>query len=146
VQVWDEESQAHYFFNDETQATTWEQPDDFDGEVRPDYIEVDEETANEFGALNALRESVAGPSGAPTCAWTECYDEASGCWFYYNAKTGETSWDEPEGFDREANGGFVAVVAAGHGYQIVEHKPLCASCFDRETPLYRTGFCGCWFC
>ena len=138
VQVWDEHSQAHYFFNDETQATQWEQPDDFGGEVRPDHIEVDEETANEFGALNALRESVAGPSGAPTCAWTECYDEASGCWFYYNAKTGETSWDEPEGFDREANGGFVAVVAAGHGYQIVEHKPLCASCFDRETPLYRS--------
>ena len=33
-QVWDEDSKAHYFYDDETGATQWEKPDGFEGEVR----------------------------------------------------------------------------------------------------------------
>ena len=32
--MWDEDSKAHYFYDDETGATQWEKPDDFEGEVR----------------------------------------------------------------------------------------------------------------
>ena len=41
-QVWDEASQAHYFYEDVSGVTQWEEPDDFEGEVRPDSITVDD--------------------------------------------------------------------------------------------------------
>ena len=123
TQVYDEASGAHYYYDDETGLTQWEQPDAFESAARPDSIVVDAQTAD------ALR------SVQPRGAWTECFDETTGHWFFYNTITGETCWEKPSGF---VAGGLVAVIAAKAGYQATAHEPLCAACFDRSTPLRRS--------
>jgi hypothetical protein len=73
-QVWDEEREAHFYWNEETDETCWEQPEGFDGHARPDEIVIDD----------AMRASLACAAADDAGAWAECFDEASRAWFYYN--------------------------------------------------------------
>eukprot|EP00536_Pseudo-nitzschia_multiseries_P014039 jgi/Psemu1/213597/e_gw1.649.22.1 len=65
-----------YYFNKETQETSWEKP----------TKEVSEAFREEEKVLSSEEQHE---------DWAETLDPSSGKTYYYNAKTGETSWEKP---------------------------------------------------
>jgi len=111
VEVIDSSSGNCYWYNNETQETTWEKPskhvDDEgtgepdkndDGNMRDDWVDVhDPLTENDTVDNVEYRSNVARESLKPLPpGWVESIDQASGKIFYWNESTGETSWDRPD--------------------------------------------------
>ncbi len=71
TEVQDDEGQT-YYYNTKTEATSWDKPEGFDGEIE-DGDSKQEGTEQE---------------------WVETHDD-EGRTYYYNTKTEETSWDKP---------------------------------------------------
>jgi len=74
-EVQDPTSGKTYYFNKQTQETSWEKP----------TAKLSESTKVNDGAAPAQEEN----------DWVETLDPSSGKNYYYNAKTGETSWEKP---------------------------------------------------
>lgn len=75
VEYWDESAQAKYWYNNETGEASWTKPDEVPGD-----------------------EAAVPPANVPQSArdfpdeWVSYIDEATNQEYWYNSKTGETSW------------------------------------------------------
>ncbi|CAJ1954685.1 unnamed protein product [Cylindrotheca closterium] len=99
----DESNGQTYYYNTETQETSWEKPVFTPSETLNDIADENELPAEEFeGEVQDASPSPTvdepdmrhGESGFPS-DWTEVVDEASGQFYYYNSVTQETSWTKP---------------------------------------------------
>jgi len=110
--VHDPNSGREYYFNSQTNQTVWDkpvvpyqQPSSLDADHSNPMEESSEEALEvapasnnentvkeEKSAEEVLNEKAPLPDG-----WTSLTDEASGRIYFFNAETGETSWDEPVG-------------------------------------------------
>ena len=80
VKQMDMNTGRYYYWNVKTNETTWTQPGSFSN--------LDPQSTAPEGAT----------SSGDAKAWVKQYDPASQSYYYWNTSTGETSWDEPIGF------------------------------------------------
>ena len=78
-EVWDEGSQASYYYNYETDETVW---------VKPEELMTDEEKQAKEDEANMPE-------------WIDVWDPAQSTFYYYNQFTGDITWDKPEGHTRQ---------------------------------------------
>ncbi|VEU34087.1 unnamed protein product [Pseudo-nitzschia multistriata] len=81
----------NYYFNEETNETTWDKPAQLDNDDRGDT------------GMSPVRPKSPGmdeDDGIPVTAgnWTR-YKDDSGRYYYYNSETQQTVWDKPSDFD-----------------------------------------------
>ena len=91
-----------YYYNSQTEVTQWEAPDGFD-ESAVVAVSDKEDAAEEFSsspkpAAETNDKAAAGGGGK----W-EKYTDEEGRTYYYNATSGETQWEAPEGFVDDGN-------------------------------------------
>ncbi|XP_070981099.1 rho GTPase-activating protein 27-like isoform X1 [Oncorhynchus clarkii lewisi] len=85
----DQESGREYYYHPESGQTTWDNP------------HIDPEAPAEVSVCSPSSQF---PSLSPTSAsppawtsdWEQCLDVTSGCQYFYNPVSGETSWESPE--------------------------------------------------
>ncbi|CAB9516905.1 TH1 protein [Seminavis robusta] len=73
-----------YYYNPETEETTWEKPDGFQEEDGDDNNDPAEESGNNNDGV-----------------WEKHYDEDEKKHYYSNTKTNETTWEKPDGFKED---------------------------------------------
>jgi hypothetical protein len=84
TEYWDESAQAKYWYNNNSGEASWVQPSGSGGSMS--------------GTSNGGSSQSSGGNGPPASArknpqdWVSYIDETSGQEYWYNAKTGETSW------------------------------------------------------
>ena len=89
----DEDSGKSYYYHEQTGATAWEKPEEFNDPTVHDAVA---QCANKS-------------------AWVQKHDDASGEDYFFNEETGETSWEQPEAFSSSvsSSGGDQVVPLAG---------------------------------
>ncbi len=92
VETQDDEGRT-YYYNSKTEETSWERPADLKTEEEK-VAETKEKDASEDAPIKEEEEEEKPAEGD----WTEVQDD-EGRTYYYNTKTEETSWDNPDGFD-----------------------------------------------
>lgn len=89
-EYWDEQAQAKYWYNNSTGEATWTKPAQLPGSA-----------ANSARSSRSARGGNSGVGGGPTTSarnasdagdWVSYLDDVSGQEYWYNAKTGESSW------------------------------------------------------
>ena len=109
IQVLDEGSGQHYYFNEATSESSWEVPG---GWVGPENVALEEVAAAPEKALTTITEgeedgesvATAGASATGTAEasgsplWEEVWHEESCQYYYINGVTSETTWEKPEDF------------------------------------------------
>lgn len=92
--VFDEASGTSYYYNATTGETSWEQPADY---VDNATTATGAATYTDENSAYYTEENVASINSTTAAAgeWEEVYDETSNSSYYYNATTGETSWENP---------------------------------------------------
>lgn len=142
VEMFDEAANATYYFNEHTQETSWTAPghgyDESDGydTAGSKGTAVDYDTDAQWdgggggaGEDEAWGDEDWGSSGAGgggggggalvTTAggseWTEQWDDEVGATYWFNNRTLEASWTEPEGFGGAAAGQTAAAAAPASG-------------------------------
>lgn len=93
----DPNSKVVYYYNTVTTESSWERPAGF---VEP-----------VAGAEAAVAARQDGPSAAGS-PWMACTDPNSGCQYYYNSVTKESSWERPADFDSAAAAAIAEVGAS----------------------------------
>ena len=113
VDVWeryvDPESQAPFYYNTLTEQTQWEVPEDYDASAQavgsPDARDGWKAIRDRSVCLSSSSSMYLTSPGAPTASaaaaaepsgWEKYYDVDSERYFYHNAGTGESTWDNPE--------------------------------------------------
>lgn len=82
----DQESGQEYYYNPVTRQSTWENP--FAPHTDPEFLLED---------LPLPSPTYSSPSADLVDSdWEKLFDESSGCHYFYNHVTKETSWDPPE--------------------------------------------------
>ncbi|KAM7381320.1 hypothetical protein PAMA_012259 [Pampus argenteus] len=94
----DEESGQKYYYHPSTGRTTWDNPFlDSPSSPKPLF-------ARETFSPSPLQSPPLSPSTASPPAWIsdweQLVDETSGCTYFYNPTSGETSWEPPEQLSR----------------------------------------------
>eukprot|EP00537_Pseudo-nitzschia_pungens_P011057 CAMPEP_0172385446 /NCGR_PEP_ID=MMETSP1061-20121228/3118_1 /TAXON_ID=37318 /ORGANISM="Pseudo-nitzschia pungens, Strain cf. pungens" /LENGTH=1522 /DNA_ID=CAMNT_0013114481 /DNA_START=89 /DNA_END=4660 /DNA_ORIENTATION=+ len=102
VETTDPGSGATYYFNTKTNETSWEKPWETPAADSADAAMTETELAT-------ATESAAEPAEASDESdWTETVDPSSGSIYYYNSKTGETSWEKPDAAATESTDAVAA--------------------------------------
>lgn len=76
-EYWDENAQAKYWYNNVTGEASWTKPDDLGDESSIAGSTVNPAAAN---------------GGAAADEWISCIDDTTGQEYWYNVRTGESSW------------------------------------------------------
>lgn len=98
LQLWDEEIESYYYFNETSGEASWVLPDD-----------VEEGSVVARAGADTVYET----APAKGDEWEHYWDEHEGMWYSYNATTGETKWDTDEASQSaDAVGGNWAEAAA----------------------------------
>ncbi|XP_023263535.1 rho GTPase-activating protein 15-like isoform X1 [Seriola lalandi dorsalis] len=90
----DQESGQEYYYHPATGRTTWDNPF-LDSPTDPEPFSAEEPRSPSPPQSPALSLSTASPP-AWTSDWEQLVDETSGRPYFYNAMSGETSWEPPE--------------------------------------------------
>ena len=99
AEVYDEDHDAFYYYNVETNETTWEKPDDFVMEASDDLLRAALKIQSVFrakvarGEVRLARAQNLAKDDGPL--WIEVTDPASGFPYYYNRITNEVTWERP---------------------------------------------------
>ncbi|GAB5365270.1 hypothetical protein AAMO2058_001043100 [Amorphochlora amoebiformis] len=88
----DEETGCLYFYNALTDESSWDEPKE--GYVTHESAADVKPTAG-FSFLTIRQSNTNEPSHTPT-PWIAYTDEESGCLYFYNTITDESSWEEPK--------------------------------------------------
>jgi len=100
IEVADPSSGDSYWFNSETNETTWEKPsrsanNHDDGDILDDWVDVQEPKSEEEKIEHEPEPEPETLDPTLPEGWTESTDPSTGQIFYWNESTGETSWERP---------------------------------------------------
>jgi hypothetical protein len=113
------ESGQSYYFNVQTGQSSWELP-------QSAYTDSDQQDQNVLASASA--------SGDGQDPWT-AHMAADGRRFFYNTRTGESSWEKPSSGAGDAQGELVGMAAAGDTPFVAEGGALRATP-DKDAELY----------
>jgi len=98
--LWDPSSETYYYYNNSTSATSWDKPEGFkEGGLYPPHLRATLRIQSVFRAKGA-RKRVRDQRGIVACKtnnleeWIILKDPLSGYEYYYNTKTGGSTWDK----------------------------------------------------
>lgn len=94
VQLYDEKSNAPYYYNTETWTVSWDPPSDM---AYDDFNEAESQRQaldDYYRQLDGEIEQKSGDNSYQS-DWIEQYDESSQSVYFYNQATGESVWDRP---------------------------------------------------
>jgi len=86
-----------YYYNQVTQETSWEKPAAMIESKAPSVPPTDSQSEEKITAAEEPKSDSTPPND-----WMETVDPTSGQTYYYNSRTGETSWEKPEAAKEEA--------------------------------------------
>jgi hypothetical protein len=89
----------NYYYNAETDETSWDRPAEFND--KDNAGENAEEQGKDEAVVKKNKETSAATAAKTTGNWEEGQDD-EGRTYYYNAKTDETSWDQPDEFESKS--------------------------------------------
>ena len=122
IKQWDPTNNAYYFYNCDTGDAQWEQPPEYVEGATDETVTAVLKIQCMYRARNARRKVERARKGKEESGlaerakskaygelsyveaenvegeWVEQYDPNEGRPYYWNSRTGEASWDKPEGF------------------------------------------------
>ncbi|GBG32524.1 Ankyrin repeat domain-containing protein 1 [Hondaea fermentalgiana] len=96
----DPKTELPYYYNRETHETTWDPPvEEVECGEKNAKTEAGPPATNSSGDAHMPAEDTT-DSVSPSVEWVEVFDPQSKRYYFFNNRTLESQWDEPEGFER----------------------------------------------